>query len=303
MFLVLILYALFASVFTLAKTALQYTEPFFLIGARMTFAGLLILGFLYFFRREKLSIKKEDILNFVLLGVLNIYLTNALEFWGMKFLTSFKTCFIYSLSPFASALISWWIFADKMSPKKWAGLLIGFLGFIPIFLYQTEEEAISGTLLNFSWAELAVAGAALSSVWGWILLKGLVYDKGYSPLLANGVAMSFGGLFALGHSFFVETWDPVPVTDTTMFLILGGALLVISNLLAYNLYGVLLKKFSATFMSLAGFTTPLFTALFGWFFLGETVATPFWISAAIVFSGLSLFYQEELVLNAEARVN
>jgi len=78
MFLVLILYALFASVFTLAKSALSYTEPFFLIGARMSFAGILMIGFLYFFQRDKLKIKKEDILTFVLLGILNIYLTNAL---------------------------------------------------------------------------------------------------------------------------------------------------------------------------------------------------------------------------------
>lgn len=303
MFLVLILYALFASVFTLAKSALAYTEPFFLIGARMSFAGILMLLFLYVFQREKLKIKKEDIGTFLLLGFMNIYLTNALEFWGLKYLTSFKTCFIYSLSPFASALLSWMLFSEQMSSKKWMGLFIGFSGFIPIFLYQTNEEAISGMLMNFSWAELAVAGAAISSVWGWILLKGLVFDKGYSPFLANGIAMISGGALALGHSLFTETWEPVPVTDYGMFFLFGAALLVVSNLLGYNLYGHLLKRFSPTFMSLAGFTTPLFTALFGWLFLGEVVSLPFWISLVIVFTGLTLFYQEELVLKVEARVS
>lgn len=303
MFLVLILYALFASVFTLAKSALHYTEPFFLIGARMTLAGVLMLLFLYVFQRDQLKLRKEDIGAFILLGALNIYLTNALEFWGLKYLTSFKTCFIYSLSPFASAIISWLAFSERMNARKWAGLLIGFLGFIPIFLYQTEEEAVSGALFSFSWAELAVAGAALSSVWGWIILKGLIFDKKYSPFMANGVAMTVGGLFALVHSLCVETWDPIPVSDTPMFLLLGGGLLLVSNFIGYNLYGFLLKRFSATFMSFAGFTTPLFTALFGWFFLGETVSLPFWISASIVLFGLTLFYQEELVLKAEARVN
>lgn len=303
MFLVLMLYALFASVFTLSKGALDTTEPFFLIGTRMTTAGLLMLGFLALFQPEKLKISKRDLTPLFLLGLLNIYLTNALEFWGLRYLTSFKTCFIYSLSPFASALIAWAFFKERMNVKKWMGLVIGFLGFIPIFLYQTQEEAISGSLFSFSWAELAVAGAALSSVVGWLLLKELIFDRGMSPLLANGFAMLLGGIGALAHSRMTESWDPLPVTDFPMFLFFGTALLIVSNLVAYNLYGHLLKRFSATFMSFAGFTTPLFTALFGWLFLDEVVALPFWISTFIVFIGLFLFYREELVFKGKAHVN
>ncbi|MCV5950917.1 DMT family transporter, partial [Escherichia coli] len=62
----------------------------------------------------------------------------------------------------------------------------------------------------------------------------------------------------------------------------------------YNLYGTLLKRYSATFMSFAGFTTPLFTALFGWLVLGEIVTWPFYVSFCIVLLGLVLFDQEEL---------
>lgn len=303
MFLVLMLYALFASVFTLSKSALATTEPFFLIGTRMTFAGILMLGFLFCVQPEKLKFTRKEVPPLLFLGLLNIYLTNALEFWGLQYLTSFKTCFIYSLSPFASALIAWAFFGERMNGKKWLGLLIGFSGFFPIFLYQTQEEAISGTLFSFSWAEIAVAGAALSSVLGWLILKTLIFDRGLSPLLANGVAMIFGGLGALAHSAVSETWNPLPVTDMPLFLFFGTALLIVSNLIGYNLYGHLLKRFSATFMSFAGFTTPLFTALFGWLFLDEVVALPFWISTAIVFLGLFLFYKEELVLKNEASIN
>jgi drug/metabolite transporter (DMT)-like permease len=56
----------------------------------------------------------------------------------------------------------------------------------------------------------------------------------------------------------------------------------------------LLRRFTATFVSFAGFTTPLFTAILGWFFLGETVTMSFYLSTIVVFSGLYLFYQDEL---------
>lgn len=135
---------------------------------------------------------------------------------------------------------------------------------------------------------------AISSVYGWILLKQLINQNGLSPSGANGWSMLIGGVLALGNSWFVETWDPIPVTNMTIYIECTILLLVISNLICYNLYGSLLRKYSATFISFAGLTTPLFTALFGWFFLGEIVTWPFYASFAVVCLGLLLFDQEEL---------
>lgn len=294
MFLVLLLYALFASVFTISKTGLEYAQPFFLVGSRMVFAGFLMLGYQYFFQRQSFKFAKKDFWRILKLAVFCIYLTNVFEFWGLKYLTSFKTCFIYSLSPFLSALFSYWMFSEKLSSKKWIGLAVGFLGFLPILLSETGSEELTGYFFVFSWAELAVVGAAIFSVYGWILLAQLVRDNGYTPFMANGLSMVLGGAIALVHSFLVESWDPLPVTDFWPFAACALLLILVSNLVCYNLYGFLLKRFSATFMSLAGFSTPVFTAIFGWFYLGEVVNYAFYLSGAIVFVGLTIFYQEEI---------
>ncbi len=292
---VILLYALFASVFTIAKTGLDYSQPLFFMGTRMAMAGVILLGYQYFFKREQFQIKRADLGRIFKLALFNIYLTNVCEFWGLQHLTSFKTCFIYSLSPFASALISYFVFSEKLNNKKWIGLVIGFLGFAPILLSQTASEAQTGHFLFLSWAEIAVITAAVSSVYGWILLSQLIKENGVSPVMANGLSMLIGGGMALIHSPFVETWNPVPVSEWIPFLGCACALIVISNLICYNLYGVLLKSYSATFMSFAGFTTPLFTALFGWVYLGEVITWPFYLSAGIVFLGLLMFYQQELL--------
>jgi drug/metabolite transporter (DMT)-like permease len=260
----------------------------------MLIAGILLLAYLAIFQRDKLIFNKNHFLKVLALSVFGIYLTNTFEFWGLQYLTSCKTCFIYSLSPFASALLSWWILSEKMSKKKWGGMLLGCLGMLPILLYQTTSEERAGHFFFFSWPELAVMGAAVSSVYGWILLKQLVKEMNYSPLLANGLAMSLGGLMALTHSYGVEEWRPVPVVDYLPFIICASLLILISNFICYNLYGALLKRFSATLISLAGLSTPLFSALFGWFFLSEEIAWPFFISLGIVSCGLAIFYLEEL---------
>ncbi len=295
MHLVFLLYALFASVFTIAKTGLNYSQPFFLVGTRMMLAGVLMLGYQFLFHRKDFVFHKQHLWRLFQLALFNIYLTNALEFWGLKYLTSFKTCFIYSLSPFVSALFSYIMLSEKMTIKKWLGLVVGFAGFLPIlFAASSESELETGYFFFLSWAEIAVIGAAVFSVYGWILLKQLVRDGGYSPFMANGLSMALGGTMALINSMFVEDWNPIPVTEFLPFLECAILLMIISNLIAYNLYGYLLKRYSATFMSFAGFTTPLFTAFFGWLFLGETVTLPFYISTIIVFMGLLIFHQEEL---------
>jgi len=292
--LVFLLYALFASVFTITKVGLEYAPPLFLVGTRMLLAGFILLGYEAIRNPDSLKLKKSHFLPLAILAIFNIYLTNVLEFWGLQYMTSFKTCFFYSLSPFAAALLSYLILAERLTLKKWLGLLIGFIGMGPIILMQGSDSSTISELSIISLPELAVLGAALSSVYGWITMKQMVNTHKISPMACNGYSMLLGGIFALSHSSFVENWDPLPVTEMLPFLCALAGTLIISNLICYNLYGFLLRRFSATFMSFAGFTTPIFTAFYGWIFLNETVTLPFLLSVTIVFMGLLLFHQEEL---------
>lgn len=295
MILVFVLYALFASVFTIAKEALNYSSPVFLVGSRMLVAGLCMIFFQCCFRNKSaLKLNKEQCIFVGLLAFFNIYVTNVLELWGLQYMTSFKTCFLYSLSPFITALVSYFALKERLTMRKWVGLVIGFAGFIPILLLQTSQEQIAGELGVFSLPELALIGAVLSSVFGWIILKKLVFHQSCSFLVANGYSMAIGGLFALVHSFWTEVWNPIPVSNGIRFLEWSFLLIIVSNALAYNLYGWLLKKFSPTFMSFSGLSTPLFTAFFGWLYFGEQPGFVFFLSLLIVFFGLFLFYGEEL---------
>ena len=165
-------------------------------------------------------------------------------------------------------------------------------------MIQTGTEASVGEFLHLSLPELALLFAVIFGVLGWILLKKVIIDYGYSPLLANGISMTIGGFFALIHSYACgESWSPIPVTHLGPFMRNILSLGLISNLICYNLYGYLLKRYSATFMSFAGLVTPLFASLFGWFFLKEQITWHYAASLAIFSVGLTLFYREELSQN------
>lgn len=298
--LVIILFALFASLFTLSKSALEFSEPFFLIGSRMTFAGILLLLHQVIFNRKNFKIKLNHLLPLLILGLVSIYITNIAEIWGIQFMSSAKACLIYSLSPFVASLFAYWILKETLTLKKWVGLIIGFVGLIPILFTQTSSGDLAKDLLFFSWGELSLIIAVFASVYGWILLKKIVSEYQYTPMLANGFSMLIGGTIALFHSYLSgEQWTPAPVLNNQYAAFIECALwmTLISNVICYNLYGYLLKRFSATFMSLAGLITPLFASLFGWYFLDEVITWHFFASMTLFSIGLTLFYQEELAQN------
>ena len=294
--LVFLTFFIWSTSFTLGKATLGFSPPLFLTGFRMFAAGAILLLFLFLFKRKDLQFKKKYILPLTLLGLTSVYITNALEFWGLQYLTSAKACFIYSLSPFITTLFSYFQFKEKVTSRKILGLVIGFIGFTPVLLQQTGSEELVGGVSFFSWPQLALVAATVFAVYGWVLLRKLGKDDNLSPLFANGTSMIIGGTFAFIHSLIVESWNPLPVTEFAPFLKGVFMMIIISNLICYNLYGYLLKRFTATFLSFAGLTTPLFAAFFGWLFLGETVSWTFFLASSLIFFGLWLVYAEELRL-------
>ena len=67
----------------------------------------------------------------------------------------------------------------------------------------------------------------------------------------------------------------------------------LTPIIGYNLYAHLLSRYSATFLSFAGFMTPLFAAALGWIFLGEMVTWHFFATMAMVLCGLYLFHEKK----------
>ncbi|HFL8794887.1 MAG TPA: DMT family transporter [Candidatus Azosocius sp. HAIN] len=293
MHLIIILYSLFASIFTLQKETLKYAEPLFLIGIRMTISGFILI--LHEITNKNLiKIKLKHIPLFIILSLLNIYLTNILEIWGMSYITSSKTCLIYSLSPFITAIFSYLTIKEKLSIKKKIGLIIGFIGLIPIIYTQSQEEINIGKFFILTLPEISIIGAVICNTLGWITLKKIII-KNYSPIIANGYSMLLGGTLILIHSYtFKEMWINFPIYNINIFIFYNILTGIISNIICYNLFGHLLKKYTVTFMSFAGLMTPIFASCFGIIFHNEIITWHFYASNIIFTIGLIIYHNEEL---------
>lgn len=297
-FLLILLYGLWASIFPYNKLLLTFSSPLFLTGSRMTVAGILLLIHVFVRKQSSFFLTKKKIIAISLLAIIGIYATNALEAWGLQYLPAAKTCFIYSFSPFFTAILSYIHHREKITLKKFLGLLIGFLGFFPVLFMQSNSGMDFSRFRIFAIPELSIVGAALCSVYGWILLRRIVKDGSISPLFANGMSMLLGGTLALIHSKIFESWNPIPIATDKLSAFIPGivGVIIVSNIICYNLYGYMLRHFTATFISFAGLLSPIFSSIISWLVLGEAINPILFISTFVIAIGLWIIYKEEIRL-------
>lgn len=289
--LVLLLYVIISSTFITGVYALQASQPFFLTGVRMLLAGVGMLAYALWY--EPFRIKRQHILALCAMCVFHIAIPFGLEFWALQYVTPAKTALLWNLTPFITALYAFFLFQERMTPMKIVGLLIGFVGFLPVIIEQVPQEVGLRSLFAVSSAELALVVAVASSAYAWMLFKTLMH-KGYTPLVINGIAMFGGGICCLIASGYLENWQPVPVMMWGQFVWSLITLIITGSVISYNLYGYLLNKYSPTFIAFAGFLTPFITFCMEYVFFGGTVTTAFIISLFAVTVGLYLFYRDEL---------
>ena len=95
-------------------------------------------------------------------------------------------------------------------------------------------------------------------------------------------------------SYYTGKVEPIHIPSWTQFAYLFAYTVIAGNILGYALYAISFKRYQITFVSIAGFSIPIFVTIVGWVFLGETITPTFILAAVIIFAGLVLFHYDGL---------
>ena len=281
-----------ASGMTANKLILKSWSPGFLVAIRMLSAGVILLSIALFKgKNDFIQRIKKQWLYLLLLSSFAAYIPALLKAYAFKHTLSSKVALINSLDPFLTALYMYVLFSERLTWKKWCGILLGFTGSLVIIFSTSAADA--NELLGISMGELAAFGTVIISRYGWIKIQQLLKSQAFSVKEINGITMFCAGIYSLIGTL-VFTPEAFKASLDLYNLSLLAYTIVGGNLIGYTLYSQLLKKHSAIFVALAGMTTPLFVYIFGWLVVGEKLYPSFWISSAITFAGLLLFYRDEL---------
>lgn len=228
----------------------------------------------------------------IAIAFFTMFLPNVLRFWALNYITTIKVALFYALSPFLTYTIAYAMGVERMTHKKSAGIIIGSLGFIPLFLQSTALENSLGQFGFLSIPELAMLLAVASDAFGLVITSRFVKRGHYAPVLLNTYTMALGGLLSIAAAF---TYEVLPASQHALEI--SGLLIIItliSNVFSYSMYTVFLSYYSASFLSLCDFMRAFFSSLYGWLLLSEELSWHMLLSGAIVFIGLVIFYGEEM---------
>ncbi len=293
MILIVVLYAILASTFVFAKYAVQFATPTFLIGFRMVVAGIMLLSFCLIKGRGRLHINPDDFWLFFKTALFHIYLAFTLEFWALQYVGALKTTMIFSITPFVAAILAYILYGERLNRAKKLGILVGATGLIPVLLSSGEGAISQSGWLAIGLPDIALLCAVVSGAYAWFLVKQLM-EKGYSFVVINGMSMLGGGILSLLSSILVSGFV-MPVTNWPAFLWWVSLLIISANIIVYNLYGSLLRRYSITFLTFAGFLCPSFGAMYEWLLTGKAISWHYLVSLVFVMAGLYIFYRQELV--------
>lgn len=291
MILVVLLYALFGFSFTLGKIILDYATPLFAVGSRMLIAGILLMVFTVAKHKISCYPRRQDWKYYIRLTFFSIFIPYTLRLWALQYVTTTKAALLFNVRPFFTALLVYLIMGIKLNKLQVLGLVIGFIGMIPILLTGTPLEDSIANVSFMSLPEFAIILAVASMSYGLIIVQKLVKERKCPPYLINAVSMFFGGFFALNTSLVFES-NVIKAGILPLAGILGLQILI-SNIICANLQGHLLRRYSATFMSFASFLGPLFTSIYGVALFKEQITWHFFASFITVIAGLALYSKGE----------
>ena len=168
----------------------QNTQPLFAIGIRMLVGGAILLFYEYVIRGNWVWPTKKDFFYYAQVTTFYILLPYITRLYALRTIATGKASLLYNLIPFFTAIYAHFLIKEKLTKLKVLSLFIGFAGMLPLLYTSDPEQAdIIGI---FSIAEIFVIFGVAALSYGLIIIQKMVKDKGYSPVIINGMSMFWG---------------------------------------------------------------------------------------------------------------
>ncbi len=260
-----------------AKLSNTGYSPVFLTLVRAALGGALV--FLWCRWRGIRLFERDGTLWTGILAGLLFALEFLLIFVGLDFTSVARSALLVNTMPFWMAVGGHLFLGERMTVRKFAGLLLAFGGLVFIFsdkLSQPGPDAIIGDLMSL--------GAGLAWAATYVVIKGtklahagaeklLLYQLAVAAVVAV-IVLPFSGP-AIRDANAVATWA-----------LLFQAIYIVA--VTYVMWFWLVRHYPASGLASFTFLTPAFGVLFAGLILGEPLGATIFIALVLIAAGLVL---------------
>jgi len=254
--------------------AVRHVPPFTYVLARLALAAVAMLAFLWW-RGEPLGLPRRAWGAIILLALINTALPFILFGWAQTQIASGLASILNATTPIWGVIVAHFFTTDeKITPRKLAGVLVGFAG-VALMIGPGLLASLGGGVLAQLACVVAALSYALAGVW-----SRRFRTMGISPMSVTTGQLIAGALMMVpvalvGDRPWTLAWPPIEAIAAII------ALAVLCTAIGYVLYFKLIESSGATNALLVTLLVPPTAILLGVLFLGEVIT-------AIDIGGLSL---------------
>ena len=260
-------------------------NPTATIFLRLVVATIFFTSILFIFRLNE-RIKKEHLGLFALAALFEPFLYFIFEGYGLKNTSPIIGSAIVAMIPLVTPIGAAIFLKERLTPMNIVGLFVSFFGVVTMLLNKNMVFTASPKgVLFLSGAVLVAVGYSIA------LLK---LTRLYKPLTITWMQNIIGMIYFIPLVLLMEHFEPSNFGNMKEYIIPTVCLGVFCSAIAYALWAFAYSKLGASKANVYNNLIPVFTAIFSYFIIRESLTSQKIIGIILVVLGLVLSQLKDL---------
>jgi len=267
--------------FIVGKALVGKVPPFTINAGRFSVSALILLPFILY-RTPWREIPRRLLPSLFLMSLSGVFAFNSALYIGLHHTTAINATLVNSTAPVTTACLAWWIIGEKMTTRRFLGILLSFGGVAWIVSEGMPENLYHLTLNR---GDLIVLSA--TALWGLYSVMAKRMMQEISPLLLTGVTTLIGILFLIPAALLELRYQPADLWSLEVllaFVYLG----VFPSFISFLIWNRSILTFGPSRTTLVYNSLPLFAVILSVFFLQETVYSYQIMGGIVLIAGVLL---------------
>ncbi|MBN8858755.1 MAG: EamA family transporter [Sphingobacteriales bacterium] len=263
-----------------SKKGVQHMPALEMAGIRQLVAGAVYLLF-FFYKRFKLP-TREQLVQFIWMGILMFVVNNGFNTWSMQYMPSGMGAVIGATAPLWIAVISSFVFKEiRLNAITTIGLLLGVAGVLVIFSDYIH------VFFNGSFGRGMLLNIIASIAWAFGTIYMAQHAKQVNPYFSLGWQMFLGGIMLLLIAYISGQYvSPLRAEAQTWYAI--AYLVIIGSVLTYAAFIYALKRLPAAQVSVHAYINPIVAVVAGATLNNEPLTMAIALGTLITIAGVYL---------------
>jgi len=252
------------------------------------------LNIVIWLQGKRLPTDRRSLGALLFLGIVNTVLPFGLITWGEIYIESSLASILQGTAALFTLIVAHFAFADeRITPRKIAGLLVGFLGVVVLASRSEVGSATSNsTALMHLLGQLAIIVASICYAFGGVYARKVANGR-IDPFVTAAGAMTVAALASgiLTYAVLPLSAGVSPVAYTSLSAAALGAVLalgIINTFGAYLIYYPLVTVLGAARTSMVTYVVPVVGLILGAVFLHEQVDARLLLGAAMILGSIAI---------------